>query len=108
MLSVVCVDNYSEMLEKIRFRQSQPHGKNRSASIPGPKTVTARWPSGVKEDATDDPPVIDSRHTVRPREMPLDPAHLRIRQPNQITHCSASSRRNESTDRHIRNRFNRS
>jgi hypothetical protein len=38
--------------------------------------------------------------------MPLDPAHLRIRQPNQITHRSAASRRNESTDRHIRDRFN--
>jgi hypothetical protein len=42
-------------------------------------TVTARWPSGVKEDATDDPPVIGPRHTVRPREMPLDPAHLIIK-----------------------------
>jgi len=49
--------------------------------------------SEQKNEATDDPPVIDPRHTVRPREMPLDPAHLRIRQPNQITKSNHSLQR---------------
>jgi hypothetical protein len=43
-----------------------------------------------EDDAADDPAVIYPRHPMRQRKMTLDPAHLRLRQPNQITHSSAS------------------
>jgi hypothetical protein len=46
-----------------------------------------------KNNPTDDPPVIDPRHTMRQRKIWLNPAHLRLRKPNQITHDNASSRR---------------
>ena len=45
------------------------------------------------EDYTaDDPAIIDARHTMRKGKVWLDPAHLRLRQPDQITHDSPSSR----------------
>jgi len=46
-----------------------------------------------EDNATDDPPIIDPRNTMRQRKMGLDPAHLRLRKPDQITHGDASSRR---------------
>ena len=44
-----------------------------------------------KDYAADDPAVINPRNAVRQRELGLDPAHLRYRQPDQITHDNASS-----------------
>ena len=41
----------------------------------------------------DHPPVIDPWHPVRQRKIRLNPAHLRLEEPNQISHDSASSRR---------------
>jgi hypothetical protein len=45
-----------------------------------------------EDDAADDPPIIDPRNIVRQRKMRLDPAHLRLRKLDQITHGGASSR----------------
>jgi hypothetical protein len=44
-----------------------------------------------EDDAADDPAVIDPRNPVRQREIGLNSAHLRLRQPDQITHGNASS-----------------
>src|SRR3546814_21156442 len=37
-----------------------------------------------EDDTAHDPPIVDPRYTVRQREIRLNPAHLRLRQPNQI------------------------
>lgn len=46
-----------------------------------------------EDDTADNPRVIDPGHPVRQRKTRLDPTHLRLRQPDQITHDSTSLRR---------------
>ena len=43
-----------------------------------------------EDDPTDNPPVIDPRHPLRQREIRLNPAYLRLGQPDQITLGNAS------------------
>ncbi|GLK42779.1 hypothetical protein GCM10017612_06960 [Novosphingobium resinovorum] len=43
-----------------------------------------------EDNATDDPTIIDPWHAVRQREIRLDPALLRLRQSEQITHGDVS------------------
>lgn len=45
------------------------------------------------DNAADDPTIINPRHPMRQWEIRLDPTHLRLRQPDQVTHGNASSRR---------------
>ena len=44
-----------------------------------------------EDDPADHPSVIDPGNAVRQWEMRQDPAHLRLRQPNQIAHDNAAS-----------------
>ena len=44
-----------------------------------------------EDDPADNPPVIDPRHPVRQWEIRLNPAHLRLGQPDQITQGNSSS-----------------
>jgi hypothetical protein len=53
-----------------------------------PQTVTDH-----EDDTADDTSVINPRHTMRQVKTRFNPAHLRLRQLDQITHNSASSRR---------------
>jgi len=46
-----------------------------------------------EDDPADHPPVIDPGNPMRQRKKRLNPAHLRVRQPEQITHGSASLHR---------------
>ena len=62
------------------------------AVVPG-RVAPAQAVANNEDDPRDYPPVIDPRNPVRKWEIWLDPAHLRLRQPNQITHGSASLRR---------------
>ena len=63
------------------------------------RTVLARGlapPQPVSDDEDDPanhPSVINSGNTMGQREKPLDPAHLRFGQQEQISHGDASSRR---------------
>src|SRR4051812_19752659 len=54
-----------------------------------------------EDDAADHPPVIDPRYPVRQWEIRLNPAHLRLRNPDQIAHGSASSHRQLNQTRAI-------
>ena len=44
-----------------------------------------------ENDPVDNPTIIDPRHPVRQRKVWLNPAHLRLRHPDQVTHGSVSS-----------------
>jgi DNA-binding transcriptional MerR regulator len=49
-----------------------------------------------------------SAEPVRKGKIRLDPAHLRLRQPDQVTHGNASSRRHENhSNTSLRKQFNR-
>ena len=43
-----------------------------------------------KDDATENPPVINPRDSMRKREIRLNPLHLPVSKPNQITHAKSS------------------
>jgi hypothetical protein len=44
------------------------------------------------DDAADDLPIINPRHTMRQWKIRFDPAHLHRRQPNQVAYDGTSSR----------------
>jgi len=39
-----------------------------------------------EDDAADDPPIIDAQHAMRQRKVRRDPAHLLVREPEQVAH----------------------
>jgi hypothetical protein len=59
-----------------------------------------------KNNPADHAPVIHPRHAMRLWKIRLDPAHLRLRQQNQITHGSASPRCSESDVRFMDKEIN--
>ena len=56
------------------------------------------------DDPADNPPVIDTRHTVRQRKIPLNAPHLALAQQKQITHHGVLP----DTVNHISIKINRS
>src|SRR3546814_8729654 len=53
-----------------------------------------------EDDTAHDPPIVDPRYTVRQREIRLNPAHLRLRQPNQIARSEEHTSELQSLMRH--------
>jgi hypothetical protein len=46
-----------------------------------------------EDDAAENPAIVNPWNPIRQKKIWLNPAHLRLRQPDQIIHRSASSRR---------------
>lgn len=62
-----------------------------------------------EDDAADDPAIIDPRDAMRQWKIRLDPTHLRLAQQPQIRQSQRLlSAAIESTEGHLRKRFNRS
>ena len=59
-----------------------------------------------EDDAADDPTAIHPRHTARQRKIRLEPAHLRVGQPDQTLIATPPHAAIESTDRYLRKQFN--
>src|SRR3546814_11587504 len=57
-----------------------------SGRIAPPQTVPDH-----EDNTADNPTIIDPWHPVRQRKIRLDPVHLRLRKPDQITHGAVSS-----------------
>ena len=56
------------------------------------RCISPAQPVPDHEDHTaDDPTIVNPGHSMRQRKIQLDPAHLRLRQPDQITHDNSPS-----------------
>ena len=60
-------------------------------TVLGRRIAPAQAVTNYKDDAANDPTIIDPRNSMRQWKLWLNPAHLHLRQPDQITHGNASS-----------------
>lgn len=76
-------------------------------TIGGRRITPAQPVPDHEDDAADDPPVINPRNAVRQGEIGLNPAHLRLAQQPQLGQQQRLlSAAIESTEGHLRKRFN--
>ena len=70
-----------------------PSLETKAATIAGRRIAPAQTVSDDKDDAADHPPIVNPRNPVRQWKIRLDPAHLRLRQQQQISHGDAPRHR---------------
>jgi len=68
----------------------EPVGDRLGRAILGRDITPAQTVADHEDDTADNPPIINPGYAVRQQKMRLDPAHLRLRQPDQIAHGNAS------------------